>query len=66
MCFSVAGVDEYLSLISDTAGPLGLALRALSPTDRGAVKADIEGALARFAVEGRYDIPGVARCAVAA
>ena len=30
--FAVADVDDYLSLISDTAGPLGLALRALSET----------------------------------
>jgi SAM-dependent methyltransferase len=63
--FPVAGVDEYLNLISDTAGPLGLALRALSATDRDAVKADVEGALARFVVEGGYEIPGVALCAVA-
>ena len=65
VCFTVADVDAYLSLISDTAGPLGLALRALSATDRDAVKADVEGALARFAVEGGYEIPGVALCAVA-
>jgi len=65
VCFAVAGVDEYMSLISDTAGPLGLALRALSATDRDAVKADAEGALARFAVEDGYEIPGVALCAVA-
>jgi ubiquinone/menaquinone biosynthesis C-methylase UbiE len=65
VCFTVAGVDAYLSLISDTAGPLGLALRALSPADRDAVKADVGGALARFAVRGRYEIPGVALCAVA-
>jgi ubiquinone/menaquinone biosynthesis C-methylase UbiE len=63
--FSVANVDEYLSLIADTAGPLGLALRALSATDRDAVKADVEGALARFAAEGGYEIPGIALCAVA-
>jgi ubiquinone/menaquinone biosynthesis C-methylase UbiE len=63
--FPVADVDEYLSLVSDTAGPLGLALRALSATDRDTVGADVEGALARFAVEGGYEISGVALCAVA-
>jgi ubiquinone/menaquinone biosynthesis C-methylase UbiE len=63
--FPVANVDEYLNLIADTAGPLGLALRALSATDRDAVKADVEGALGRFAVEGGYEVPGVALCAVA-
>jgi hypothetical protein len=63
--FTVADVDDYLNLIADTAGPLGLALRALSATDRDAVRADVEGALARFATEGGYEIPGVALCAVA-
>jgi ubiquinone/menaquinone biosynthesis C-methylase UbiE len=63
--FPAADVDDYLNLIADTAGPLGLALRALSATDRDAVKADVEGALARFATEGGYEIPGVALCAVA-
>jgi ubiquinone/menaquinone biosynthesis C-methylase UbiE len=65
VCWPVADADEYLSLISDTAGPLGLALRALSATDRDAVKAQVEGPLARFAAERGYEIPGVALCAVA-
>jgi len=52
-------------LTSDTAGSLGLALRALSETDRDAVKAGVDGSLARFAAERGYEIPGVALCAVA-
>jgi ubiquinone/menaquinone biosynthesis C-methylase UbiE len=63
--FPFADVDEYLSVISDTAGPLGLALRALSETDREAIKAHVEGPLARFAVERGYEVPGVALCAAA-
>jgi ubiquinone/menaquinone biosynthesis C-methylase UbiE len=63
--FEVPDVAEYLSLISDTAGPLGLALRALSETDRETVRADAEDALARFATERGYALPGVALCAVA-
>jgi ubiquinone/menaquinone biosynthesis C-methylase UbiE len=63
--FTVADVDDYLSLISDTAGPLGLALRALSQPDREAVRAHVEGPLARFAVERGYELPGVALCAAA-
>jgi SAM-dependent methyltransferase len=57
--------DEYVNLISDTAGPLGLALRGLSGTDREAIKADVETALAPFATERGYFIPGVALCAAA-
>jgi ubiquinone/menaquinone biosynthesis C-methylase UbiE len=62
--FVLPDVDEYLSLIADTAGPLGLALRELSDPDRAAVRADVEGSLPRFAAERGYEIPGVALCAV--
>jgi ubiquinone/menaquinone biosynthesis C-methylase UbiE len=63
--FEPPDVEEYLSLISDTAGPLGLALRGLSDTDREAVKADVAGSLAGFAGKRGYELPGVALCAVA-
>jgi ubiquinone/menaquinone biosynthesis C-methylase UbiE len=63
--FVVPGVDEYLSLITDTAGPIGLALRGLAESDRGAVKADVEDSLRRFAAGGGYELPCVALCAVA-
>jgi ubiquinone/menaquinone biosynthesis C-methylase UbiE len=59
--FEVPDVAEYLSLISDTAGPLGLALPGLAETDRKALKAEVGDSLARFATE----LPGVALCAVA-
>jgi hypothetical protein len=60
----VPDVEEYLSVISDT-GPLGLALRGLSDTEREAVKAEVEDSLARFAAERGYELPGVALCAIA-
>jgi ubiquinone/menaquinone biosynthesis C-methylase UbiE len=63
--FELPDVVEYLSMISDTAGPLGLALRGVSETDGEAVKADVEQSLARFATDRGYEIPGVALCAVA-
>ena len=63
--FDVPDTDEYLSLIADTAGPLGLTVRELSETDREAVKADVGGSLARFAAARGYALPGVALCAVA-
>jgi ubiquinone/menaquinone biosynthesis C-methylase UbiE len=63
--FVVAGVDEYLSLIADTAGPLGLVLRALSQPDLEAVKVHVESPLARFTGERGYELPGVALCAAA-
>jgi hypothetical protein len=63
--FEAPDVDEYLSFIADTSGPLGLALRGLPETDRAAVRADVLDSLARFAAEGGYELPGVALCAVA-
>ncbi len=62
--FEVPDTDEYLSLVGDTAGPLGLALQALSETEREAVKADVEDSIARFRSERGYEFPGIARCAV--
>ena len=63
---SVPDVEEYLSLVADTAGPLGLALRALPDGRPRAVAPTSRTALARFAVADGYELPGVALCAVAA
>jgi ubiquinone/menaquinone biosynthesis C-methylase UbiE len=63
--FAVPDVDGYLSLIADTAGPIGLALRGLSEPERRAVESDAEDSLARFANERGYEVPAVALCAVA-
>jgi ubiquinone/menaquinone biosynthesis C-methylase UbiE len=62
--FEVPDTDGYLSLVADTAGPLGLALQALSESDREAVKADVEDSIARFRSGGGYEFPGIALCAV--
>lgn len=63
--FPVPGIDEYLDFVADTAGPLALAVRALSAGDRAAVRADAEDGFTRFATADGYDVPGVALCAVA-
>jgi hypothetical protein len=63
--FTCADADEYLSLIGDTAGPIALALQGLGDEDRARVRADVEDSLGRFAVDGGYELPGVALCAVA-
>ena len=66
VCFELPDVEEYLSLVADTSGPLGLVLQGLSEPDREAVRHDVEAPLAAFAGERGYAIPGVALCAVAA
>lgn len=63
--FGLTDVDEYLSLIADTAGPVALTRRQLSDTEHAAVKADVEEAFAGFTTTFGYDLPGVALCAVA-
>jgi ubiquinone/menaquinone biosynthesis C-methylase UbiE len=62
--FEVPDTDGYLSLVADTAGPLGLALQALSESDREAVRADVEDSVARFRSGRGYEFPGIALCAV--
>lgn len=63
--FVASDADEYLSVIADTAGPIGLTLRGLAEPDRAAVKADVENSLRRFAADGGYELPCLALCAVA-
>ena len=63
--FVLPDVHEYLSVISDTAGPIALALRGLAEPDHAAVKADVEDSLRRFAADGGYELPCVALCTVA-
>lgn len=63
--FAVAGVGEYLDVVADTAGPIGLAVRALSGEDRGALAEQVGGALAPFATGAGLEVPGLAVCAVA-
>ena len=64
--FAIEDADDYLGLIGDTAGPVGLALRGLGDHDRAAVRDDVGDALRRFAVDsGGYELPCVALCAVA-
>ena len=63
--FVIADVDEYLSLIADTAGPIALALQGLAEDDRAAVSSDVEDSLGRFAVDDGYVLPCVALCAAA-
>jgi len=63
--FTVSDVTSYLDLVADTAGPLGLALRRLSDSDRAAVRSDAQDALAPFAAAQGYALPGVVLCAAA-
>jgi ubiquinone/menaquinone biosynthesis C-methylase UbiE len=64
-CFAIPDIDEYIQVIADTAGPLALAVRALSGDERRAVTTQCEAALDRFKLDTGYEIPCLAICAVA-
>jgi SAM-dependent methyltransferase len=63
--FRVPDIGEYLSLVADTAGPIGLTLQALAPADRAAARARTGAALRGFRGLNGLDIPGAALCAIA-
>lgn len=63
--FRFRDIDEYVSIIGDTAGPIAVVLRGLSDDERAAVRGQLEGALAPLASDAGYEVPGVALCGVA-
>lgn len=64
--FVVPDADEYLRFVTDSAGPLAMALRALPDAERDAIENDLQESLTPFAAEGGYRLPGLVLCAVAA
>jgi hypothetical protein len=64
--FVLADVDEYLSLLCDTAGPIGLTIRGLSVDDRTSLAAASGEQLERYGSAEGLDVPGLALCATAA
>jgi ubiquinone/menaquinone biosynthesis C-methylase UbiE len=57
-------VGEYIALIADTAGPIGLALQRLSADEHELVQARVQAACEPFACPDGYALPGLALCAV--
>lgn len=63
--FAIPDAEQYVQVVADTAGSLGLVLQALPDAEREAVKAQSAAALERFAAPSGYEIPGLVLCAVA-
>jgi ubiquinone/menaquinone biosynthesis C-methylase UbiE len=63
--FVFGSVDEYIDIVADTAGPLGLALQDLAEDERSAVAQELRGRLTPFVTPGGYALSGVALAAVA-
>ena len=62
--FPVPNAEEYVDFVTDTAGPIAMALRGLSPDQRAAVVDDVQGGFAQFESADGYTVPGVVLCAV--
>jgi SAM-dependent methyltransferase len=65
VCFAFRDLDDYQRWVLDVAGPFSIAVRGLPEDERGALWARLAEAFEPYTVGGRYEIPGVALCAVA-
>jgi ubiquinone/menaquinone biosynthesis C-methylase UbiE len=63
--FTFRDLDDYTTYATDTGGPAALVLRGLPDDEREVLKTQLGAAFAPFRVDARYEIPGVALCAVA-
>ena len=63
--FSFRDLDDYMTYATDTGGPAALVLRGLPEDERETLSAQLGAAFAPFAVDGGYELPGVALCAAA-
>jgi len=63
--FALRDVDDYEQWVIDVAGPFGMVVRGLPEEEREVLKALLIEAFAPFAVDGGYELPGVALCASA-
>lgn len=63
--FTFRDLDDYVSMVADTAGPLALLVQGLSEQDRETFKARLREPLGQFAAGGGYELPAVALAAVA-
>jgi SAM-dependent methyltransferase len=64
--FHYENVDEYVVTARDTGGMFARAWGDASEEEREKVTAQLTEAFAPFAVDGGYELPGVALCAAAA
>ena len=63
--FAVTSVEEYLSIIADTAGPIAIVLRKLSDGARKHLATQLDSGFAAFATGSGYELPGVVLAAAA-
>ena len=63
--FAYRDVEEWLSAANDTGGAFAKAWQETPEDEQAAIKAELEAAFAPFAVDGGYELPGLALVAIA-
>ena len=63
--FEYRDVDEWLSAANDTGGAFAKAWQEIPEEEQAAIKAELAVAFAPFAVDGSYELPGLALAAIA-
>jgi SAM-dependent methyltransferase len=64
--FRFADVDDYVSMMSDTAGPIAMVIRGLPKDELEATRTQLSESFAPFAAAGGYKLPGLALAGSAA
>jgi SAM-dependent methyltransferase len=64
--FVYHGLDDYVSRARETGGVFARVWSEAPAVERVAISAELERAFSPYAVDGRYELPGVALCVVAA
>jgi hypothetical protein len=63
--FVYEGLDDYVSRARETGGVFARVWSEAPEEERAAITAELERAFARYEVEGRFELPGVALVALA-
>ena len=64
--FDYSGLENYIRRAQDTGGVFARIWAGAPEDERTAIRAELETGFAPYEVDGRYELPGVALCAVAA
>jgi SAM-dependent methyltransferase len=63
--FVYSDLENYVRRAQDTGGAFARIWAEASEDERAAIEAELETGFAPFQVDGRYELPGVALCAIA-
>jgi hypothetical protein len=63
--FAFRDLADYERWVSDVTGPFAMVVRGLPEHEREVFRARLNDAFVPFSADGRFDVPGVALCAVA-